>query len=72
MSDVIPLPLEAIRWLRDLERKHVSGDGWSTEAPYVNFEELLKIGMIERRPIAFRLTAIGLWTLNRVVPEGRL
>lgn len=70
MSDLIPVPAEALRWLRRLARAQDLGDGWDEGDPYPSYEELLDIGMVERRPVAFRLSDIGWWTLSHMVPKG--
>ncbi len=71
VNDVIPIPAEALRWLRHLaQARDENHEGWSEAEPHAAWEELLAIGLVEYRPAAFRLSDIGWWTLGRLVPQG--
>ena len=70
MSDVIPVPVEALRWLQRLAALRDAGDGWDEGEPYSAFEELLAIGAVEYRPAAFRLSDAGWWLLRHAVMQG--
>lgn len=70
MSDVVLVSAAALAWLQELARARDIGDGWLTQPPDLNYDELVAMGVVEHRPDAFRLTDIGWWTLGRASIRG--